>query len=453
MFKKAKFQDIVIFGINLLFYITFFFIDGVLTSPDTQSYVTNHYSREPLYPTFLALFRYVFGVNNYFTVVIFVQCILAAIAAWWLTVVIARQYKLDKLSVSVIISLQFAVVLLCRFLAVRKATYCNEICSEGLAIPLFLFFITSLLIFIWEKRYSSLLACMVFAVCLISVRKQMYITFIIMIVIYLSLFIVKQISFKKFLISLISVLGVLLLTIGIDYLYNFCVRGTWMRHTADSAAMAVTVLYCSDSEDSEYFQNPEMEELIHSILKIAEERGDTYISASGNRLEQYDHYANHFDAIGYGIVNDSYYDYLDTNFTLTQSEREEKVGELNNEVIAVLLPVNWKRVVKVTFNNMVAGLCNTVSKASNAFIWYNILFTLIYILLMIRCMYHKQNVPLVWFSFLVFLATAINVGAVGLMIFAQTRYMIYNMPFVYIAMYLMIRDFGQDMWKKKKHLS
>ena len=450
MEKKENLRSFVILSAGLIFYLVLFFMDGVMTSPDTQSYVMSHYSREPLYPTFLALFRSIFGADSYFTVVVFLQCILAAIAMWRLTVVLDRQFTFDKLSVFVVVALQFTVVLLCRFAASRKATYCNEICSEGLAIPLFLFFVSQLLTFIWEKKYSSLLVCMFYAVCLISVRKQMYIVFIIMGVIYLILFMVKQIPLKKFLLAVSSILGVLLLTVGIDYLYNFCTRGTWMRHTADSAAMAVTVLYCSDSEDSAYFQDSDMGELIHNIMKIAEERKDTYISTSGNWLNQYQHYANHFDAIGYGIVNDSYYEYLDTHFTLTEAEREKKIGELNKEVIAVLLPVQWKQVAKVTIINMIAGLCNTISNAKNLFTWYNIFFTVVYIVLLIRCICKKNNIPLLWFSFLVFLSTAVNVGVVGLMIFAQTRYMIYNMPLVYIAMYLMVRDFCKDKWRKGK---
>ena len=41
-----------------------------------------------------------------------------------------------------------------------------------------------------------------------------------------------------------------------------------------------------------------------------------------------------------------------------------------------------------------------------------------------------------------------TIVVVGVLIFAQTRYMIYNMPFVYIAMYLMLREM-YFIWKDK----
>ena len=47
-------------------------------------------------------------------------------------------------------------------------------------------------------------------------------------------------------------------------------------------------------------------------------------------------------------------------------------------------------------------------------------------------------------------AVFVNVIVVGLMIFAQTRYMIYNMPFVYIAMFLMVREIFLNILTKRR---
>ena len=122
---------------------------------------------------------------------------------------------------------------------------------------------------------------------------------------------------------------------------------------------------------------------------------------------------------------------------------------MNHVFINTLLPVRWKKFLQVSADNMLAGLCNTVSKASTQLVWYNILFGIGYIGFMILTAVWKKK-ELFWLSLTVLLSVFINVAAVGVMIFAQTRYMIYNMPFVYIAMYLMLREIYLT-WKSKKH--
>lgn len=453
MNKKSSIRQILVLLSSLAFYLALFFMDGVLVSNDTVSYVQFTHGREPLYPLFLALFRFIFGENSYFTVIVFIQCILAAFSVYRLTAVIDERFHLDRLSICAIPFFQYAVVLLCRFAAVRKATYCNEICSEGLAIPLFTLFMTEVLQYVWYKKKKNLIIGMLLGVCLILVRKQMYIVIAIMFVVFMFMLIARQIRLKNFMWCLLAIAGTVFLSIGVDLLYNLCLRGEAMRHTTDSSAMVITTIYSSVKDDSVYFTDKGVQQLYSDIMEEVEDKQYSYKFAEGNWLDKYEHYANHYDLIAFEVVNPHFYEYLDANFTLTENEREKAFDELNSIMLKTLLPKNFTQIVKVTISNMLTGVCNTISKAWSLLIWYNVLFVVIYLVLMVRCMYLHKNQSLAWLCITILVATVINVGAVGLMIFAQTRYMIYNMPFVYIAMYLMIRDFGQDMWKKKKHLS
>ncbi len=432
---------------SLAFFLVLFFMDGVLVSRDTDSYVYFTFAREPLYPSFLAFFRFFFG-ENYFTVVVLVQCLLAAYAVYRVTVVIDNRFHLDTLSFLTIPFFQYAVVLLCRFVASRQATYCNEICSEGLSIPLFALFMAEVFQYIWYRKGRNLLALMLYATALILVRKQMYIVIVIMALISISLsrLLFKKIPVKRFIISLLAIGGAICLSVGGELLYGLCVRGEAMRHTSDSSALLVTVLYCSGSEDSIYFEDTGIATLYSDIMKEVEEEKYNYKFADGSWLDWYEHYSNHFDLIGYGVVNPHFYGYLETNYELSNNQRELAFDELNSTMINTLLSKNFFRICKVTFFNMLAGVCNTISKAHVLLNWYNALFVVLYLVLMVRCMVRKKNPDLAWFSFMIVAATAINVGAVGVMIFAQGRYMIYNMPFVYIAMYLLIRDFVREKW-------
>lgn len=46
--------------ISMIFYITFACVNGVLTFPDSQGYINMDMHREPFYPLFLALIRFLF---------------------------------------------------------------------------------------------------------------------------------------------------------------------------------------------------------------------------------------------------------------------------------------------------------------------------------------------------------------------------------------------------------
>ena len=50
---------------------------------------------------------------------------------------------------------------------------------------------------------------------------------------------------------------------------------------------------------------------------------------------------------------------------------------------------------------------------------------------------------------IILLSTIANVCVVGVMIFAQSRYMMYNMPLIYVVMYLWLLSYFNE-WKKKR---
>lgn len=446
--KKTDYVQIAVLGFCILFYLFLFLLDGVQLSADSQSYIGFTYGREPFYPMFLACFRSLFGNDFYLMVVAFVQCILWALTTGYLTCLFRKKFQLRNFSVGVVLAFQVAVVLLCRFAAARQATYCNEICSEGLAIPLFSLFLAELILYVLDLKTKSLILTLVYAAVLISTRKQMYILIPIMGVVYFFLFLSKRISWKKLFLTWGVAVSAFLLAAGIDVLYNMAIRGQAMRHTTDSSAMVITLLYGADSKDADAFDDPEMAALFQSIMQEAEENEYTYRFAEGNWLNRYTHYSDHYDLLAFGIVNPHFYQYLDETLLVAGAERELAFDDINRVFISTLLPVYWQRIIRITIDNMLVGLCNTISKASPMLTWYNILFGVVYIgLTGYVCIRKRKEV--FWVALITLFSVLINVAAVGLMIFAQTRYMIYNMPFVYIAMYLMLREIYLT-WKSNK---
>lgn len=437
--KKTVLPEILLPAFCLLFYLFLFFLDGVNLSADSQSYIDFTYGREPFYPLFLAFFRLLFGAGFYFKAVVFVQCLLWAVSMYALTKTVCEKVQGGVFSACVLVFFQAAVVFLCRVVAARHATYCNEICSEGIAIPLFTLLLTELSAYSTDYKNSRLITSMLIGVLLISTRKQMYIVVLIMGALYFFLWTARKIPVKKMLLAWGSVILAVFLAFGLDVLYNFSLRGTAMRHTSDSSAMVITLFYSSGMEDAEYLEDGGLRQLFTDIMTEAEEKGYTYKAAEGNWLSRYNHYSDHYDLLAFGIVNPSFYAYIDENFSYEKEERELAFDDINSAMISALMSHRLFKVLQVAGDNMLVGLCNTVSKAHPLLVWYNVLFGAVYIGLLVVMGKQKKQTAF-WFAFLVLLSTLINVAVVGMLIFAQTRYMIYNMPFVYIAMYLMLRE-------------
>lgn len=432
MKKKETGISLAVFLINLIFYMIFLVVDGVNIAVDSESYIMGTYGREPLYPILLWMFRTLFGENRYFFWVVLFQCLLAAVAAWRFTMILRKKLEINNFVLIIVIGLQFAVVLLLRFAAKRESTYCNSICSEGIAIPLFTLFISELLLLVWENSNKNLWRVMFYSVCLLSIRKQMYIVLVIMVAVYAGMFIVYKFNVRKCILAAASIIGILLLAVGIDMLYNMIHHGEAMRHTTDSSALVISTFYSSDLEDADYFTDDNMKELFTDIMSQVEIRMYSYKYAQSGWRELYIHYSDNYDLIAFDIVNPAFYNYIDGLGVYTDNEREKMFDDLNHKILMTLLPVKWPQMFKVTMANILTGLCNTVSKSTKLLDGYNLLFYGLYIILASWLIIKKKNSCLAWLAFVVLAATVINVGAVGIMIFAQSRYMIYNMPLMYV---------------------
>ena len=177
--KEAAFS-IGVLLVNLVFYLFFAVWDGALLSPDSQGYINMEMQREPFYPIFLALQRLLFGRlgESWLFLAVLIQSVLTAVATWSLVNYLHKEMQLKGILSGMLAAICLAVSLLCRFGARRGAMYSNSIETEGICIPLFLLFFRYLLEYTLHQRKKALLFAGIVSFILISTRKQMYLTLI-----------------------------------------------------------------------------------------------------------------------------------------------------------------------------------------------------------------------------------------------------------------------------------
>ena len=480
--------------INLIFYLSFVLLDGPVLCEDSPSYIGMEYSREPIYPLLLALFRRIFGTETsvygsprYLIPVVILQAVVMAVCVWYTARVIAgilpgrgkllpescriaiRKTGKEKSSEEapvyaseiiwyIVATLIFwGVDLLNRFFAARGSMYVECIMTESLCIPLFYLFLARTYLYLKEHQKKDLLFLFVLMFIMMSIRKQEMITCAILCGFSFFYDFVGRRRWKTFVSLVVTSVAALLCMTLLDYSYNYAMHGVWMHHTHNYKGGACTLLYTAAREDADLFTNEEDRELFLDIYQQMEDQGLTYdsIPADSDWIARTDHYAESYDIIGFNVMIPTIKEYIDAaEPNLDEPHRELAVDEKQKIIQDTLLGQNKANLLQLWRGSFAEGFVNTVLRKSRSLAGAALVLYLLYLaelVLLVRKRHQGKKagdsdladglVPL--FGFLVLFAIVVNVLVVGSMIFAQTRYMVYNMPFFYISFFLMAAQLFQ----------
>lgn len=451
--KKHDLFSLFMLVFSLLFYLFFAFYDGAVLCVDSPSYIEMNIAREPLYPMFLALFRFLFsrqGAGFYLTAAVFVQSILAAAAAWSLASYIRKEFCLNRLFSMAVLSLPLCVSALCRFAAARGSMYSSSILSEGIAIPFYLLFFRYLLEYLMDHSKRALTICCLFVFLLISTRKQMYFSLALLMIGILFVFFTGKKYFKGICTALLCVISVFLGNTVLDLSYNYALRGEFVRHSSDTRFITTIAFYTADREDCSYIEDPDIQDLFLEIYDICSQNGYLKSGAGKGWLNRVSHFGDHYDHIQ-----------IDTMWPMVNQFAKEQGGgdvvSLNknadhvmNVINRSLIPHEILKIAGTFADNFLSGLVTTVAQRRSILIWYSLFLYLIYLLLLVHQIIKIRNRKVMIAGIFTLISVLVNVGLVSLVIFCQTRYTIYNMALFYISLLLMIHDFIRNL-KGNKH--
>lgn len=447
MIKNSKnhYQKLIILIISLGFYLFFFFLDGYILCADSASYIEMHFSRECLYPMYLALLRFLFGAGNdlYLYIAVLGQCILAGFAAFCITNYLAKEFKLPIWIQYGILAMPLATSLLCRFAAQRGSMYSNCILTEGITISLYLLFFRFCMEFLLHKTKKSFIWCSLICFFAISMRKQMYIL-LALFVLSMIYHMVKEKQFKSIITGIVTIVIILLSVALLDRTYNFVKRGEFARHVDDNRFVATMVFYTADRDFANYIENEEIREVFLDVYDTCNQNGYLMNSSPKGWFDEVTHFSDHYDLIQLNTLALTLDDVVpDMEFAQEVHADSIRIDMVKREMIKALLPHELSRIAKVMFNNFLAGLVNTIAQRNRLLCIYSIFAYLSYFILLIVLFIQgrKKDIPqsneICLFATFAIISLFANVALVASVIFCQSRYVIYNMAPFYIAMILM----------------
>ena len=455
--KNSRRFTVLLYIIPLAFYLFFAFYDGVVWCADSDSYVIMHECREPLYPTFLAALRAIFGVqdknneagNIYLFVAVIIQSLLAAIAASVLADFIRKACNLGKTLSLIVLSVPMFTSLLNRFVASRGSMYSNSILTEGLAISLFLLFMRFCMGYvITGKRYDLVIGALISTIGILT-RKQMYIMLILLIIAIVWRGICDRtdsgktallLSLRNVILTLVIVLS---LTTLLDNLYNRIAHGSYHTHTEDNRFLSTMAFYTATREDVKYIPE-KYQDLFLEIYDICDSNGWTMTHAPKNWYDATSHFGDNYDHIQLDTMEIILAGHH-TEWNLENMSYTEEMDVVRSEFNKSLIPHEIPALSKVVFNNFLEGLVNTVAQKRKILCLYTAIIYPVYILLwayLIR-KWDKTDIirkNVLTISAICLIAVLLNVTVVSMVIFPQTRYTIYGMPIFYISLLIMINE-------------
>lgn len=435
---KKKIYDYLLL-IPFVFYLFFAIYDGAIWCDDTPHYVYMSTVIEPLYPTFIALIRLLFSfTGDYLLIVAIIQSLLLAYAIWNISNYIIKEFKLKTIDGLITESIFLAVSLLCRFVAKRGSMYSNSIITEGICYPLFILFIRYCYEYINRKDSKCFIKALVLSLLLVLTRKQMYLSVALLIlsVVYVSL------SDRKYKKLIISCLVTCLLIFGgsaiTNTIYTKLVDGDSGSHNGDNRFLTTVVIYASEKEDASFIKDESTRELFIKIYEECERRDILKNSISNdNWYKRVKHFSDSYDCIQLETLGPIAEEYLEEKYPNNNNYGVLK-DKYDKEMVMSLLPSVLPKLISIFADSVLSGLMITISADKEIFIVYSIIVYLLYIALLIINIKKNGFDNYALFSIFSLLSTIINVCFVSLVIFCQTRYMIYNMPLFYISMYLLL---------------
>lgn len=440
---KRRWSWYIFIGLFVFFQVMFA-VYGLGVYDDSQQYITMHIHREPLYPLFLALFRWTAGPEKGLAAAGIAQNLLTAVSIFALSEYLTDRFCLKLPGELVLVGLLTLPHLATKYASALGIVLENSIMSEALCIPLFHFFILFMLKMFYEMKLQDAVLSLLFAFLLSMTRSQMFVTLAIW-VLGATLVLLVQKQYRKLLLPLC----ILVVTVGVRQLsvhtYNYFVTGYFMGNTYGQVNTLTNVIYACDPEDRDVFEDGSLEQaFFDSFLEEASAIGANHRYASGTISERAAHLEDHHDTLKFQVIEaglSAYYWYVEED--VSYYDMNSMSDDMAGAMLAKLLPAcfgQWFCDYLLLCRN---GFVRSIAVVGRYINWAAACIYLAAVALFIYMCRKDWKNSAVWLMGLALLFIMANVCVVSLTIMCLSRYMVYGFSLFYIALFLL----GREFWK------
>lgn len=328
----------------------FFFAgeDGYIIYPDSNGYIEASYEREALYPLIIMACRGILGENLYLYGVIVLQSVIALVASIALTQYMRKNFKMNRIETGIAFLVLLFPYGLDTMWTEPRENYTHIIISDALSYSMFYFFIIALIDYLKRKKWASFLWMVILTSLMTLNRSQMGLCYVIILiaVIFCCCHVEKRklrIGWRKLFGRGCVLIGAAALTMFMTYCYSFFMWGEFARSSENDFTMLTNLLYASDAEDEELFNDSDTAMAFRELYSRVDDAGLTYHYAPDGFLENGKYMLSCHDPMKSGIVRIFFKEYIEKQ-GLTESFQSDQIKkELASELRSVLLKAHFWR--------------------------------------------------------------------------------------------------------------
>ena len=428
-----KFEKIILVLSLIIFAVTFMIYKYRLV-PDSGGYIEMAAAgREPLYPFFLFIFRSIFNLFNagddaYFYAVSIAQNLLAAYALYFAVINLRRLFNLNNLISSLIFLVFLAPSFFTIILSRTGVVMSCSIGTEALTVPLYYIYFTLLIKFILEHDIKYYIKAILISVLLALTRGQMLMLFIIN---FFALIAVNKKIFK----ALLIMLACFALTALISRCYYYITQGYFIGNTYGPITSSSGVFLAGSKDEADLFEDEKLRELYIKINNEIEAKGyrenlyDLNILYTGLKAE------DAHDPVKFYITGPLIHNYIVETEGVQGVAAEIERDKLASVMMKKLLTSSSviKNYIKIYIGYLAVGFIRSVAFINPVLNIYAVIIYALTLILLLICIKNKWKREGL-FIFFALLALTGFVTSVSLVIMPLSRYMIYNLPFLYASL-------------------
>lgn len=430
--------DLISFLIPLAIFSYFFLCCDMKECEDSFQYLHQYPMREPVY-SLLLQFLLILRGDSYGFLLSFIQNTLAFVCVCWTCKRIVKLFSLSDFFQYVIILILVSPYVVTPLASKSHLVITTTVMTEGIAIALYYVWFTILLgiltdYYTGKQLITSYICSFSLALLLVLTRGQMALCLLL----WMLVCCFKAIQNKKYKFVFLFIFIALFafpMKSQLTKWYNYAETGFYVDTISSKPMLMANIIYVADESDGQYISDEDLRNAFVTILSKAKADGMTIDSAVGNIIEkalyhEYCHEPLNFDYIDPAIrevilarngINEE-------RFLELMIEEDTLCGQMATQ----LLPHIFTKFLKNYFVIISLGFVRTVAVEKSFLPLYALMLYIFAIALSIYSLVKKGLNKAVLAMVLILLSICGTVMGTALMIECLTRYMIYNLPFMYI---------------------
>lgn len=462
---KLDKTDKIVLAVLAVVFTCIYLAGGAKTFSDTGGYRDMLSTRDPGYALLLAFFRMLFGLNASYEIVAVLQNIATVVCLFLLIRFIKNTFRLQRIFTGMITVCMLLPFVITPFFASSGMIISNAILTEGVTYPFYYLYFYFMLRAVYEKGSSGrmgMMGSLVISFILSLVRGQMVILLLGWLVVMAVLAVSRGKGRKPFFI-LKNLLLIFVIGAGLIFakghlvkLYHYCVNGAYVGTVYGPETMLPFVAFTAEEGDEILVAEEKGQAVMADLYAAMKEEGWTKENYGNSLFDR----AAALEATHDDVGN------VYKNLTAPSSLLHEQIecDRLANVIMSGLLTKHLGEWIYNYIGLCMVGLIRTVSFLHPILNWYALAVYVTAAAAMWYLWYterkqrksslkdagdnrisegtgQQDTIPTALpFMLVTALMTAAFVSATGMVIMCLSRYMIYNMPLIYIGMLLMLLE-------------